>query len=168
MAKDTQPSKFQRKIDHFLAGLFLTPEGKLKSALLLYSFCLSLLFTVVYIASYFFLIDVLEHALAAAPVAARNIAQALIPGLLGTLICCAAWFLPGDKRLLPYTYYWQCAYALFALIVMALMVDAQEYSIFLYFFMTLALTGLISGVLVSQLLYRGRMRKQTIEKKSWD
>ncbi len=150
-----QPSKFRRKMDSFWMTLFLTPEGKPKSALLLYSFSMSLVFIVVYGIAYFFLIDVIEHALAASmSVAVRNVMQAVIPGLAGTLVCCLAWFIPGDKRLLPYSYLWLCAYALLVLITMIFLLGNEEYSVFFYFFMSIVPVGLISGMTASQVIYR--------------
>lgn len=156
-------SKAQAGMDRFWAKLFLTPGGKPKSALLLYSFCLSLLLFAVYCLSYYYLIDWIEYAIASsAPVIVTTLVQSIVPGLLGTLVCCLAWFIPvGDKRLLPYAYQWLCAYALFALIAMLALLDWEEYRIFLYFFLTLVPVGLISGVFASQLLYRSRMRGNT-------
>lgn len=159
--QQAQPSKLRRKLDSFWMTLFLTPEGKPKSALLLYSFCMSLVFVVVYCIAYFFLIDVLEHAFAAtATVAVRNVLQSVLPGLAGTLVCCLAWFIPGDKRLLPYAYLWLCAFALAVLILMIFLLDHDAYSVFFYFFMTLVPVGLVSGMAASQVIYRKWRRKE--------
>lgn len=159
--KNAPPSRFQRWIDRTLTAIFFTPEGKPKSALLLYSFCLSLVFFVVYGVAYFFLIDVLENALAAtASVTLRNIAQSIVPGLAGTVVCCLAWFIPGDKRLLPYTFLWLCAYAIILLVTMIFLLDTDQYAFFFAFFLRLVPVGVVSGTLASQILYRRWLRKR--------
>ena len=161
MANKKERTKFQKTIDRISAYIFLTPEGKPKSALLLYSFCLSIVFFLVYGAAYLFLIDVIENASASfASVATRNILQSCLPGIAGTLICCLAWFIPGDKRLLPYSYLWLCAYALFTLVAMILLLDIEEYSLFFYFFLMVVPVGLISGTVASQALYRRHLPKK--------
>ena len=156
----TNNSKFRRKLDQFWCVLFLDEHGRPKSAQFLYSFCLSLLFFVVYALSYSFLIDILEKAMPSASVLARNIAQSVIPGIAGSVVCCALFFVFSDRKLVPLAYLWLVAYALVALLVMAFLVSREEYMIFLYFFAMLVPVGLITGGVTSLLLFRHDRAKQ--------
>lgn len=146
MDKKASESKLRRKLDSFWTALFLTPEGRPKSAMLLYAFCLSILFAVLYGACYFFLIDVLEQLFAGASVGVRNVMEAVIPGLLGSAVCGSTYFLQRkDKRIVPVAYLWLWGYAVLILISMALFGDAESFRIFLYFFAMLVPVGLITG-----------------------
>ena len=156
----TNNSKFRRKLDQFWRVLFLDEHGRPKSAQFLYSFCLSLLFFVVYALSYSFLIDILEKAMPSAGVLARNIAQSVLPGIAGSVVCCALFFVFSDRKLVPMAYLWLVAYALVALLVMAFLVSREEYMIFLYFFAMLVPVGLITGGVTSLLLFRHDRAKQ--------
>lgn len=156
----TNNSKFRRKLDQFWRVLFLDEHGRPKSAQFLYSFCLSLLFFVVYALSYSFLIDILEKAMPSASVLARNIVQCVLPGIAGSVVCCALFFVFSDRKLVPLAYLWLVAYALVALLVMAFLVSREEYMIFLYFFAMLVPVGLITGGVTSLLLFRHDRAKQ--------
>ena len=157
----TNNSKFRQKLDQFWRVLFLDKHGRPKSALFLYSFCLSLLFFVIYALSYSFLIDILEKAMPSAGVHARNIAQSVLPGVAGSVVCCAMFFVFPDRRLVPLAYLWLVAYALVALLVMAFLISHDEYMIFLYFFAMLVPVGLITGGVTSLILFRHDRMKQT-------
>lgn len=162
----TTPTPLRRKIDQFWRVLFLDEHGRPKSAMFLYSFCLSLLFLVIYSLSYFFLIDVIEKAMPNADALLRNIAQSILPGLAGSVVCCAMYFLFSDKRMVPVSYLWLVAYALITLLAMAFLIPKEEYQVFLYFFAMLVPAGLISGGVTSLLLFRHDRHKQTGEKAS--
>lgn len=156
----TNNSKFRQKLDQFWRVLFLDERGRPKSAQFLYSFCLSLLLFVVYALSYSFLIDILEKAMPSASVLARNIAQSVLPGIAGSVVCCALFFVFSDRKLVPLAYLWLVSYALVALLVMAFLVSREEYMIFLYFFAMLVPVGLITGGVTSLLLFRHDRAKQ--------
>ncbi len=150
----------RQKMDQFWRVLFLTEEGRPKSAMFLYSFCLSLLFFAIYAFSYGFLIDVIENSFAGETVLVRNILQSILPGLAATVVCCALFFLFPDKRLVPAAYIWLAVYALAAIITMALITSKDEFKIFLYFFAMLVPTGLISGGVISFALLRAKNRRK--------
>ena len=61
-------SKFDRKLDGFFRGLFFEENGKPKSASLLYSFLMAILFILVYGACYLLLLGPLEKAFSGASV----------------------------------------------------------------------------------------------------
>lgn len=153
-------SNMRNKLDRFWAALFLTPEGRPKSATLLYSFCLSLLFMTVYGICYFFLIDVIENAFTGSTAGMRNVAEAVIPGLAGSLLCCSLWFAFKDKRLVPAAYIWLTFFAVAALVAMALICEAEEYSIFIYFFLLIVPTGLITGASFTHYMWGRQMKRE--------
>jgi len=132
----------------------------------LYSFCLSLLFFALYATSYMLLIDVIEKAMPTASVFTRNLAQSVLPGLAASFVCVPLFFVFPDRRLVPVAYLWLLAYALIALITMALLTSADEFKIFLYFFAMLTPTGLISGGIPSLLLLRRYRQNQAKENPS--
>lgn len=161
MEKKASGSKLRKKLDGFWAALFLTPDGRPKSAMLLYAFCLSILFVLLYGASYFFLIDVVERLFAGASVGVRNLMEALLPGIVGSAVCGSTFFLQRkDKRIIPVAYLWLWLYAVVVLITMALFGDAENFRIFLYFFTLLVPAGLLSGSAYVFLLYRRHRRAE--------
>ena len=83
MAKER--SKFQQKLDGFLRTLFFEESGKPKSADLLYSFLLAILFTLIYLMAYMLLLDPIEKLLSDASVTVRNIAEYLLPAAAGSV-----------------------------------------------------------------------------------
>ncbi len=164
MAAET--SKFRRKLDRFWSVLFLTPEGRPKSAVLLYSFCLSLLYVIIYGICYFFLIDVIENAFVSASAVMRNVFESVVPGVTGSIICCPLWFIVKDKRIVPAAFVWMCAYAVAALISMAFLCEGTEYSIFLYFFAMIVPVGLITGTAFTHHMYRRNMKLAAVKEDS--
>lgn len=164
MDKQDKRSPLRRKLDNFWSGLFLTPEGKPKSAMLLYSFCLCLLFFAVYLTLYLVFIDIIEGWLGGAP-RLNQIVQAIVPALLGTVVCCALSFIPMDKRLVPVAYLWLVLFAVAVLIAMAIMLagDGESFKIFFALFAQTALPSLVFGVLLSELLYWRKRKKERDE-----
>ena len=82
-----QQQKYNEKVtkaaDSFWGAFQMTENGKVKSTLMLYSFCLAWLFIFVYGALFFFLLDPLDAVLAGLPVTAVNLLEALIPSAGG-------------------------------------------------------------------------------------
>ncbi|HWQ59007.1 MAG TPA: hypothetical protein VN540_08270 [Clostridia bacterium] len=150
----------RHKLDRFWAALFLTPEGKPKSATLLYSFCLSILYLAIYGISYFFLIDVLERLLSAQSVTVRNIFESVVPGLAGTVVCCSLWFVIRNRRIVPGAYVWLALYAVASLVAMVLMSSGEDFRIFLYFYLMLVPAGLVSGAAFTLLMFLKTLRTE--------
>lgn len=160
MAGINNETSLRTKLDRFWAALFLTQEGKPKSAVFLYSFCLSLLFAVIYGVLYFFLIDVLETAFAAYSAPVRNLFESVVPGLAGTIVCCSQWYVIRDRRIVPAAYLWLIVMAAAILITMALLADGESIRIFFYFYLMLVPVGLVSGSAFTLLMFRKHMRME--------
>jgi hypothetical protein len=157
-------STWRKKLDRFWAGLFLTAEGRPKSAKLLYSFCLSLVFMVVYGLCYWFLVDPLEHALASYSPGLRNLFEAAVPGLAGSILCCSLWFLFKDKSYLLCVYIWLTVFAVAAGITLLLLTGQGSRDAALYVFLLLVPAGLVSGGGFSWYMYLRWRRAQILAK----
>ena len=163
-------SNFQRKLDGVLRGLFFEENGRPKSAVLLYSFLLAILFILVYGASYLLLLDPLEAAFSAAPVWARNLAEYVIPALVGSVLCLLVAFLPGDKkRLVLGAYLWMGGLLVAMMLFELLLIDwsdaATEYGLFMAVVNLPALAAVLTGGIPALLLCR-REQKARAEAES--
>lgn len=98
--------RINKAADSFWSAFRMMENGRVKSTLLLYSFCLCWVFIAIYGALFAVLIDPIHAMAAGMPTLVENLASALVPAILGTGICGLVWFLPGDKRLLPASYLW--------------------------------------------------------------
>ena len=162
MAKER--SAMQRKIDQFLRVLFLDESGAPKSAVLLYSFLLAILFVLIYLAAYLLLLDPLEQAFSGVSVAARNIIQYLVPAVAGSVPCIALYFaFPKQKQLVPYAFLWMvillAAIMLFELLLIDWSDAWTEYSLFLAILGIPLAVSILCGGIPATLLYRKDMKK---------
>ena len=158
-------SKFQQKLDAFSRALFLDEHGKPKSAVLLYSFLLSILFAGIYAAAYFFLLEPLESALSSAPVAFRNVVQYLVPAIAGSVPCVALYFaFSKNKQTVPCTFLWMAALLILMMLVMLILADwsdgGTDYLLFLVILVVPSALSILCGGIPSWLLYRKELKKQ--------
>lgn len=99
--------KVTKAAESFWGAFQMTENGKVKSTLLLYSFCLCWVYIAVYGALFAFLLGPLDALTAGLPVFTRNLIEALVPSVIGAAICSLTWFLSKtEKRLLPAAYLW--------------------------------------------------------------
>ena len=171
-------SNFQRKLDGVLRGLFFEENGKPRSAALLYSFLLAILFILLYGASYLLLLDPLERALSGASVFWRNLAEYVVPALVGSIPCLLVAFLPGDtKRLVLGAYLWMGGLLVAIMLFELLLIDwsdaATEYGLFMVLVNLPGLASVLIGGIPALLLYlrerKGRAEAETKapERPSW-
>ena len=161
MAKER--SAFQRKIDHICRVVFLTEEGKPKSTVLIYSFSLSLLFIVVFLVSYWMLLEPLEKALQSSSVVLRNIVEYTIPAVVGCIPCVALSFaFKVRMNMVPAAFTWLCVIDVIMFVTMAFMVDmsdwATEYGLFMAITGVPMLLSALLGTVASQVVYRRRKK----------
>ena len=157
----TMSPLLRKKLDRFWVSLFLTPEGKPKSAKLLYSFCLSIVFVIIYGLGYWFLIDPLEHAFAGASPQIRNLFESICPGLAGSVVCCSLYFTFKDKAYMVFIYAWITVLAIASLVTLLLTTQRENMGVMLRIYAMLVPTGLISGLLFSCIAYARRRRKKS-------
>lgn len=147
--------KISRAADSFWSAFQMMENGKVKSTLMLYSFCLCWVFIAVYVGAIALLIGPLHVLMDGAPVLLENVVTALVPAVLGTAVCCLTWLLPGDKRKLPAAYLWLTLLMLACLIALMVLLSGERrvQILALQFFGMFALVPLILGDAVSILLF---------------
>jgi hypothetical protein len=148
--------KVTRVADSFWGAFQMTENGRVKSTLLLYSFCLCWVFIAVYGASFALLLDPLDAMMAGAPVLAVNLVEALVPSALGTAVCGLSCVLfRGDRRLMPAAYLWVTALLLACFIVLLCLLhgEGEAQLLVLQFFGMFALPPVLLGGGLSAFLY---------------
>ncbi len=166
MAKG-EKGQFSRKIDQICQAIFLTENGKPKSALLIYSFSLALVFIVVFLASYMLLLEPLEIAFQARSVFVRNVVEYTIPAIIGCIPCLALSFAFKErKNMVAAAFTWLDVIVLIMFVTMAFMVDksdwATEYGLFLTVVGLPMLISAVLGTVGSQVIYRRRRRADAL------
>lgn len=177
MAVQKEQSKFSKKIDTICRALFLTEEGKPKSAAFLYSFCLAVLFFGIYLGADVACVAFLNEKFPE-PTTWVNILQFALPGVAAAAVCvCFTFFFRTieNKKIVPSAFAWLCALTLGAMIIMIFLCDPAdsllEYRLFMYIVIGPILVFLVAGTLGSQLLVRKYMaeeaqRKQNMPKRA--
>ena len=147
--------KISRAADSFWSAFQMMENGRVKSTLMLYSFCLCWVFAAVYGAAIALLIGPLHMLMAGSPVFLENLVTALVPAVLGTAVCCLTWLLPGDKRKLPAAYLWLTLLMLACLIALLVLLKGEQGAqiLALQFFGMFVLVPLIMGDGMSILLF---------------
>ena len=82
LKKEERERAQKERADRFWACFLFTENGKVKSTLLLYSFCLCFVFLAVYGAAYAPIVEWLDPLLAGHPVALVNFVEAAVPTLV--------------------------------------------------------------------------------------
>nr|WP_326185592.1 hypothetical protein [uncultured Oscillibacter sp.] len=155
-----QEQEYNKKVtkaaESFWSAFQMTENGKVKSTLLLYSFCLCWVFIAVYGVLFFFLLDPLDALTAGMPTAVVNLVEALVPTVIGAAVCGLTWFLSRtEKRLLPAAYLWMLLLLLACLITLLIYSDGdREVRLMaLQFFAMFVLPPLVVGGGSSMFLY---------------
>lgn len=152
--------KVTNAADSFWSAFQMTENGKVKSTLLLNSFCLCAVLIAVYAAAFVFFIDPLHALTADAPILIDNLAGSLVPSIIGTAVCGLTWMLFKEKRTLPMAYLWMLALAAACLITMLILLrdEPQATVLFLQFFVLFVPAPILLGGGLSLFLYN-RYRK---------
>lgn len=155
--------------ERFWRAFLFTEGGKVKSTLLLYSFCLSIAFAAVYFGAFYFLLDGLHALVEGKPLVVVHLVESLVPALVGTTLCSTVWLFSRGKRLLMATYLWMGTLALACLVTMLLLLkgDAQAQTLFLQFFVLLVPAPVLLGGGCAFLLYFRHRKPAPPEKEFW-
>ena len=146
--------------DSFWGAFQMTENGKVKSTLLLYSFCLSWVLLALYGGCFALFSPLLDSALQGLPVGLINVVEALVPAVAGTAVAFLAWLLPGDKRLLPAGYLWLTLLMLACLIALIIMMGLESAGLILQFVGMFVLAPLALGLSASLLAYYQYWKKR--------
>lgn len=178
LSKGTNPIKDQewnekvtKAADSFWSAFQMTENGKVKSTLILYSFCLSWVFIAVYFAAFAFLLDPLDALVSGAPKAVVYLVEALVPALVGTVVCALPWPLYKDKRLMLAAFIWIFLLAIACLIAMLILMkdEPEARGLFLQFFAQAVPAPVLLGGGLSAFLYSRYLKKPPAVKEadSW-
>ena len=131
----------------FWQNLLIMDSGDLKKVLSLGSMMLSFLILFVYIISYILLMPLIERIVSNWPVFPANLAESIIPALIGTAAIMMTWPLFKDKRVLPAAFLWLDLFALIIFIAVLVLIgnDPKARSFFVYIFVWDVLPSLIIG-----------------------
>ena len=154
--------KWAKAEKSFWKSFLMTEDGKPKSGLLIYTFCLSFLFVGLYILTFFYFIDWLTPILESFSPVLSNLVVSAAVSAIGILAGALLHRFLRDKRLFFGTYLWLTVYLVAVLITMLLMLRGTGGTeAFLYFFLWFMVIPVLSGLLVSFLLFRKDYHPET-------
>lgn len=154
----------------FWKSFLMTEDGKPKSGLLIYTFCLSLVFLGVYIIAFWFAIEELTQPLSALPPVLGNLIQSLTVGAVGAGLSALLHILLPNKRLAFGTHLWLAVYVIASIITLAILLgDWDTIAVMLVFAFWFAVIPLAIGLTVTYLLYRKDYNPpvQPVQKPAW-
>lgn len=141
--------------DKFWGAFQMTENGRVKSTILLYSFCLCWVLLALYGGCFALFNPWLDGLLqeSGSPVWLISLIQALVPSIAGTAAASLVWLLPGDKRLLPAAYIWLTLLMLACLVALMILMGWEYAGLILQFFGMFVLAPLALGLGTSLLAY---------------
>ena len=162
--------KLQKLEKSFWRSFLLTEDGKPKSGLLIYTFCLSFVFLGIYILAFWMVIEELSDPLASLPPVLGNLIQSVLVGVAASALSGLMHILLPDKRLAFGTHLWLALYVVASVITLAILLkEAELIGAILMFALWFAVIPLAMGLTVTYLLYRRDYvpPRQVEEKPEW-
>ena len=162
--------KLQKLEKSFWRSFLLTEDGKPKSGLLIYTFCLSFVFLGIYILAFWMVIEELSDPLASLPPVLGNLIQSVLVGVAASALSGLMHILLPDKRLAFGTHLWLALYVVASVITLAILLkEAELIGAMLMFALWFAVIPLVMGLTVTYLLYRRDYvpPRQVEEKPEW-
>lgn len=168
--RKARKQKLEKMEKGFWRSFLLTEDGKPKSGLLIYTFCLSFVFLGIYIAAFCLVIEALTQPLAAMPPVLGNLIQSVLVGIAASALSTVMHMLLPDKRLAFGTHLWLAVYVVACVITLAIMLG--EWSLIgtmLVFALWFAVIPVAMGLAVTYLLLRRDYvpPRQSEEKPEW-
>ncbi len=168
MAKEK--SKFQQRLDGFLRNLFFEENGRPKSADLLYSFLLAILFLLMYLLAFLFLLDPIEKLLSGSSVTVRNIAEYILPAAAGSIICLLIrHFMKEKAKLVLAAYLWMTVLLIAVMLFALLLIDwsdaKTEYGLFMALIGFPLIAAILTGGIPALILHRRQLKEKAQEEK---
>lgn len=147
--------KWAERERKFWKAFLFTEDGKPKSGLMIYTFCLSIGLVFLCLLAFNCSIEWLTPALASLPVFWGNLIQSLAASAAMLLVSVVLHLIFKDKRLMLGSYLWLAFYAVVMLIAMLVILRGTgAWREFLTFFAWFVLIPVVTGLLVTGLLYR--------------
>ena len=162
--QEERERNIKKKADSFWNSFQMTEKGKVKSTLLLYSFCVAFVYGAVYVMCYGLFVMNLHPLLAGLPPVLVNLVEALIPTVVGTALCSLTWPVSQEKRTMPAAYLWLALLCAAMLITMLILLreDSQAQLLFLQFFCMFVPAPLAAGGGLSVFLYRRYLKRKRL------
>ena len=162
LSKGTNPiqdkewnEKVTKAADSFWSAFRMTENGKPKSGLLVYTFCLSFVMLAVYGGAFFVVIEGLHNLTAGLPVFLGNLIQALAAAIVGLLVSMLLHFVLPDKRLMFGAYLWLTLYAAACLVtLLTFLRGTGAVGALLTFYGWFVVIPLVLGLVVTYYLFR--------------
>lgn len=162
LSKGTNPiqekewnEKVTKAADSFWSAFRMTENGKPKSGLLVYTFCLSFVMLAVYGGAFFVVIEGLHDLTAGLPVFWGNLIQSLTAAIVGMLVSMLLHFVLRDKRLMFGTYLWLTLYAAACLVTLLIFLRGTGAAgALLTFYGWFVVIPLVLGLAVTYYLFR--------------
>lgn len=154
---NTVPPKNEKKkskADRFWESFLFTENGRPKSSLMIYTFCLSFVFLAVYVVCFLLMISLQVKLLSSLAVFASNAIVSILASAIGVLICCIPHRFMQDKRLVFGAHLWLLLYAIASLITMLIMLNGEATNVLLVFFGWFVAIPLAVSLPVTAYLYR--------------
>ena len=168
---NTVPPKNEKKkskADRFWESFLFTENGKPKSSLMIYTFCLSFVFLAVYAVCFLLMISLLTNLLSSLPAFASNAIVSILASVIGVFICCVPHRFVQDKRLVFGAHLWLLLYALASLIAMLIMLNGEATNVLLVFFgWFIAIPLVVSLPVTAYLCRRDHHPKQPEPEPEW-
>lgn len=149
-----QRDKWKKRGDAFWNIFLPTKDGRIKSTMIVNSFCLSILFLAVYICAYLLMLDGLDGLMAGKlPVWLINIIESVLPALTGSMLCCVLHFVFKEKKLVPAAYTWLFLYMIGAVIYILAGLPKEDRVFAFQLMLMIVPASLITGCGLSAYLY---------------
>lgn len=147
--------KWAQRERKFWKAFLFTEDGKPKSGLFIYTFCLSIGLVLLCLLAFNYSIEWLTPVLAPLPVFWGNLLQSLAASAAMLLVSVVLHLIFKDKRLMFGSYLWLAFYAVVMLIAMLVILwDTGAWREFLTFFAWFVVIPVVTGLLVTGLLCR--------------
>ncbi|NLO85758.1 MAG: hypothetical protein GX096_10075 [Clostridiales bacterium] len=157
-ASGTKTKKTKRSIWDFFSVM---KDGRLKSTFLIYSFTLGFVFLAFYLLCYVFLLGPIDGLLAVSmPLLMKNLVEALIPTIAGTVLCLAFHLWVKDKRIVPAGYLWLSIYMIVLLLLILAVLDSADRVDFLRLYAMFVPLPIILGGGTSFIIYKRYCKKR--------
>ena len=118
--------KWKKRGDAFWSAFLFTKDGKPKSALMIYSFCLSIVFMACYFLLYALALNLMEGLLNKIPDIALTLLQTAAVSAIGMLAALLLHMIFKDKRLMLTTAAWMVVYVIAIVITLLILTHGQE------------------------------------------
>lgn len=152
--------QWKKRGDAFWNVFLPTKNGRMKSTLLMNSFCLSLLFLGIYIMAYLLLLDGLDAMLSEKlPLFWVNVVESLVPAVIGTFFCNLLHFVFSDKRLVSVAFVWLLLYAVAATLYLLVGSPPQARGTIFQLLMMVVPAPILTGCGLSVFLYFRHLKR---------